>query len=160
MSNKGRFEECDKQENVALTVAATASCLKKKTLKRFVQCHVFAQSPPGQHPNYNSQWTLCTAPICVKMFHLQCYLVATVLIVQSVHRYVYMCICSSQYRDAGRTEEIKIWDNSECRVPRKLFSACHFGHACQKVRQPCSRSRKPQNVTSHKSHHNWCRFIL
>ena len=54
--------------------------------RRSVQCYVFAQSSPGQHPNDNSLWTLCTAPICVKMFHLQCYLVATVLIVQSVHR--------------------------------------------------------------------------
>ena len=30
MSNKGRFEERDKQENVAVTVAATISCLKRR----------------------------------------------------------------------------------------------------------------------------------
>jgi len=28
MSNKGRFEECDKQENVEVSGAATTSCLK------------------------------------------------------------------------------------------------------------------------------------
>jgi len=39
---------------------------EKKILKRFVKCHVFAQSPPGQH--------FAPLPICVKMFHSQYYL--------------------------------------------------------------------------------------
>ena len=49
-SNKGLLEECDKEENVAVTRAATVSCYKKR-LKRFVQCHIFVQSPPARRPN-------------------------------------------------------------------------------------------------------------
>jgi len=30
ISNKGLIEECDKEENVAVTGAATTSCLKRK----------------------------------------------------------------------------------------------------------------------------------
>jgi hypothetical protein len=50
ISNKGLLEECDKEEHVDVTRAATVSSLKRKTVKRFVQCHVFAQSPQGWHP--------------------------------------------------------------------------------------------------------------
>ena len=62
ISSNGLLEESDKGENVAVTVAATAFCLKiipynvlssvtywhsyqKKAVKRSVQCHVFAQLP-------------------------------------------------------------------------------------------------------------------
>jgi hypothetical protein len=50
ISNKGLLEECDMEENVETYGAATMSCLKED-FKRFVQCHVFAQSPPGQRPS-------------------------------------------------------------------------------------------------------------
>ena len=51
ISNKVLLEERDKQENVAVTGAAIASCLKQKTVKHSSQCHVLAQSPPGRRPN-------------------------------------------------------------------------------------------------------------
>jgi hypothetical protein len=36
---------------------------EKKVVKHFLQCHVFAQSPPGRHPNdRNIQPTVRTAP--------------------------------------------------------------------------------------------------
>ena len=38
-------------KKVSLNRAATTACLKQKTVKRSVQCHVFAQSPPGRRPN-------------------------------------------------------------------------------------------------------------
>ena len=50
ISNKGLLEECDKEANVAVTGAATAFSLKGR-LKRSLQCHVFAQSPPGRRTN-------------------------------------------------------------------------------------------------------------
>ena len=50
VSNKGLLEKWDKEENVEVTEAANTSHLKK-TVKRFVQCHILAQSPPGRHPN-------------------------------------------------------------------------------------------------------------
>jgi len=45
ISNKGLLKDCDKEENVAVTGAATASFFQKKTVERSVQCHVFAQLP-------------------------------------------------------------------------------------------------------------------
>jgi hypothetical protein len=50
-SNEDLFEECDQEENLTLTGAATASCLNFKIVKYFAQCHVFAQSPPDRRPN-------------------------------------------------------------------------------------------------------------
>ena len=51
MSSKDLLEECNREENVVATGVATMSCLKKKTVKRSVQYHVFVQSPPGRRPN-------------------------------------------------------------------------------------------------------------
>jgi hypothetical protein len=41
--------ECDKEENLAVTVAAILP-VQKYILKCFVQCQEFAQSPPGRLP--------------------------------------------------------------------------------------------------------------
>jgi len=38
----GFLEECDKEENVAVTGTATTSCSKIR-LQSFVQCHLFSQ---------------------------------------------------------------------------------------------------------------------
>jgi hypothetical protein len=57
-------------------------------------------------------------PICVKIFHSQCYLVATVIHTQSVRCKTCVCVCAcththththarSQYRGADRAKEIK-----------------------------------------------------
>jgi len=70
-SNKGLLEQCDKEENVAGTWAATYFLFVKKTVKRSAQCHVLARSLPGRRHNdiLYIQWTLYTVPICVKAFH-------------------------------------------------------------------------------------------
>ena len=38
------------------------------------------------------------------------------------HIYIYVYTYSSQYREAGRAKEIKIWNSSERLVPRKSVS--------------------------------------
>ena len=48
--NKGFLDECDKKEKMEVPGGVTASCWQRR-LKRFVQCHVFAHSPPGRRPN-------------------------------------------------------------------------------------------------------------
>jgi len=60
---------------------------KKKTVKRFVQCHVFAQSPPGRRSSDKCpvQSTFRTGPDLCKNVSLQYYLVATVIHIQSLH---------------------------------------------------------------------------
>jgi len=59
---------------------------QKKTVKRSVQCHVFAQSPPGRRPNdkYPVNTSYCS-DLC-KNVSLQCYLVATVIHIQALRR--------------------------------------------------------------------------
>jgi hypothetical protein len=82
ISNKVPLEECDKVENMEVTGAATTSFLKKKNLKCFSHCHVYARSQPDQGPiqcfgdlyknvslaalfgNSNS-YTVCTQSDCV-----------------------------------------------------------------------------------------------
>ena len=66
----------------------------------------------------NIQSTLRTAPDLCKSAALQCYLVVTVIHMQSVgsrmcvcvcvYIYIYIYTCSSQYRDAGRAKEINV----------------------------------------------------
>jgi len=41
--------ECDKEENVEVTADAATSCFGR--IKRFVQWHVFDQSPPDGRPS-------------------------------------------------------------------------------------------------------------
>ena len=48
-------------------IVAAAICCLKKTVKRFVQCHVFAQA--AKAPVINIQSKLRTLADCVKMFH-------------------------------------------------------------------------------------------
>ena len=57
---------------------------QKKTVKRSVQCHVLVQSPPGRRPN--DKYPLNTwhrSDLCSNV-SLQCYLVATVIHIQSL----------------------------------------------------------------------------
>ena len=47
--NSGRLEECDKEEQLAVTVLLVLP-VGKKTVKRSVNCHVLVRSPPeGRH---------------------------------------------------------------------------------------------------------------
>jgi hypothetical protein len=48
-SNKGIFVEGNKEENVKNLVPLLL--LFKEIAKGFVQCHVFAQTPPSRRPN-------------------------------------------------------------------------------------------------------------
>jgi len=49
-SNKGFLEECNKEENVAVT-GLLMFPVKQKVAKRSAQCHVLVQSPPGRRPD-------------------------------------------------------------------------------------------------------------
>jgi hypothetical protein len=69
ISNKGLHENCDKEENLAVTGAVTAFCMEiilKNVLSNVTYSPNYGQ---GGAPMINIQSTLCTAPICVKMFH-------------------------------------------------------------------------------------------
>jgi len=80
----------------------------KEFVKHFVQCHIFARSPPGRRPigkypvNTSHRSDLCTDA------SLQCYFVATIIHIQSVCSKIclYIHICTLQYGDAGRAKEI------------------------------------------------------
>ena len=73
---------------------------QNKTIKRSVQCHVLAQSAPDRRPN--SKYPVNTShrsDLCKKV-SLQCYLVTTVIHIQSVcSQTLYVCIytCCAQY---------------------------------------------------------------
>jgi len=51
ISDKVLHEECDKKDNMEVTGGCYHFLFEKRTVKRSVQCHVFAQSPTGPHPN-------------------------------------------------------------------------------------------------------------
>ena len=70
------------------------------------------------NPTINIQSALRTAPYLCKNFSLQCYLVASVIHIQSLRSQI--CVVYThlvQSGDAGRGKERKIWDSSELRVP-------------------------------------------
>ena len=85
------------------TGTATTSCLKKKTVQRYVQRHVFAQSPPGRRPNDKYPVNTSHSSDLCKNVSLRCYLVATVIHILFFYAVRYVCIStySSQCRDAG-----------------------------------------------------------
>ena len=76
-------------------------------------------------------------PICVKLFHSQCYLVATVIHIQSLHSQIGVCI-NIFFRGAGWAKEIK-----KKKIGREVkgacqgnLSACKFGDACHRFVSP------------------------
>jgi hypothetical protein len=71
--NKCLLEECGKGENMAVTAAATTFCLNKKTVKRSVQCHVFAHSPPDRRPNDKYPVNTSHRSDLCNSVSLQCY---------------------------------------------------------------------------------------
>ena len=99
-----------------------------KNVKRSVQSHVFAQSPPGWRPNDKYPVNTSHRSDLCKYVSLQCSLVATIIHTQSVHRYV--CIYTHivhSIETVVRQKKLKKRDSSECRVPRKFFRAPQVG---------------------------------
>jgi hypothetical protein len=89
ISNKGAPEECDKEENVQ-ELRLLMLPVWNEDFKRPVHCHIFAQSQPARRPtNKYPVNTSHLSDLC-KNVSLQCYLVATVIHIQS--------LCSRIYR--------------------------------------------------------------
>jgi hypothetical protein len=98
------LEECDQEEHVAVNGASTASGFKRRLSN--------VTYWPSQHcagfPTINIQSSLRIAPHLCKRVSLQCYLVVTLMRIQSIRSQVcvHTYICSSQYGDAGRAKEV------------------------------------------------------
>ena len=93
---------------------------EKKTVKRFGQCHVFAQSPPGWRPS--DKYPANTSQH--SWFVSECF---TAVLFSSNGKPLRTLICahSSQYRDAGRTKEIKQKGTVMNAACQGNLSACH-----------------------------------
>ena len=120
-------------------MAVTEGCycfLFQKIVKRSIECHVLAQSPPGRRPNDKYPVNTSHRSDLCKNVSLQCCLVATVMHIQRLHShiyiyicvYIYMCVYIYIYIYAHillnmemLVEEKKYthWDSGECRLPRK-----------------------------------------
>ena len=70
---------------------------EKKIVKRFVQCHVLAQSLPGWRPSDKYCEQFAPLPIWVKIFHSQYSLEATVNHTQSLGSQIRVCVCVYTY---------------------------------------------------------------
>jgi len=77
--NKHLLEECDNEQNVAVAGLLLLLPVQRKNVKRSVQCHVLAQSPPGRGPNDKYPVNTSHRSDLCKNVSLQCYLVATVI---------------------------------------------------------------------------------
>ena len=66
---------------------------EQQTVKRSVQCHVFSQSPPGRRPSDKYPVKTSHRSDLWKNVSLQCYLVATVILMQFLRRQVCVCVC-------------------------------------------------------------------
>jgi len=94
ISNKGIFEECDKEENAELIwAAATASCLERR-LQNILSNVTYSPSQlqAGATVINIQSKHFARLPICIKMFHSQCYLVATINLYAPKYIYIYIYI--------------------------------------------------------------------
>ena len=80
---KDLLEHCDKEQNMSVTGLLLLP-VQKKTLKRSAQCHILAQSPPGRRPKDKYPVNTSHPSDLYKNVSLQCYLVATVILIPSV----------------------------------------------------------------------------
>jgi hypothetical protein len=85
---------------------------EKKTVKFFVQCHAFAQSPPGRRLNDKYLRSRFVQKCFTEVLFGNSYTVAT----ESD-----MFVCVRTHRNAGWAKRIQKRYSSECRVPRKSF---------------------------------------
>jgi len=69
ISNKGLLEECDKEQNLAVNGAATASFLERRFQNVLPSVTYSPSHRQAGSLTINIQSTFCTAPICVQMFH-------------------------------------------------------------------------------------------
>ena len=51
ISNQDLLQECDKEENMAVTGASVTYCLKRRLYNALSSVTVFAHSPPGRCPD-------------------------------------------------------------------------------------------------------------
>ena len=76
-----------------VTGAATTAFSKKKKILRLLSDDTYLTSHRQDAARMkNIQSKFRTAPICVKMFHSQCYLAATAIHTQSLHSQLF-CVC-------------------------------------------------------------------
>ena len=84
ISNKGHLKECKTNKMWQLLGCCCCFLFQKQTVNRSAQCHVLVQSPP--HRRSNDKYPVNTShrsDLC-KNVSLQCYLVATVIHIQSL----------------------------------------------------------------------------
>ena len=89
------------------------------------------QSPPGRRPNDKYPVNTSHRSVLRKNVSLQCYLVATVIYLQSVRSQIciYMYTHSSLYRDVGRAKKNKNFGTAVNEASKRNLTACHIGHA-------------------------------
>ena len=124
--------------------AATTSCLERRFLKRFVQCHVFAQSPPRRRPSDKYPYSdLCKNVSFAILFGLLqsalqpsvgfCLLIlfgsSSNSCTISAQTDTCICTCSSQHRDAGRAKV-------KNKIGTAVNAACHFWYTCHRFDSP------------------------
>ena len=99
-----------------------------------MQCHVCVQSPPSHGPAHH------TAPDLCKKNALQYYLVATIILIQSllcqicIHTHAHTHTYSSQYRDAGWSKEMKKIGTAVKAVCHRFVSLGLLASICPPVR--------------------------
>jgi hypothetical protein len=91
ISHKVLEEECDKEENVAVTGAAAVSCLERICKSFCPMSHIRPVTPQTGAPTIYPVNTSHRSDLC-KNVSLQCYLVATVIHIQSVRSQICVCI--------------------------------------------------------------------
>jgi len=134
ISNKGLLEVAIGRKYGSI-LGCYHSLFKKKTVKRFVQCHLLVRSPPGRRPSDNIQSTLRTATgLCQNVSHA--VLFGSNGNSHTVSTQSDMCLCIYTY--ILRNTEMLV---SECSVLRNSFQMPFWEHV-PKVRQSLSRPKE------------------
>jgi hypothetical protein len=94
--NKDILEECHKEENLGSNLGCYCFLFKKNIAKRSAQRHIFPKAPPGRRPNDKYPVNTSHRSDLCKNISLHCYLVTTVIHIQSlcsqmcVYIYIYI----------------------------------------------------------------------
>ena len=124
---------------MAVTGAATMFCFKLKLYNVLSNVTYSPSHRQADTPVINIQSTLRTAPDLLKNVSLQCYLVSTVIRIQSLRSQVRVHIHTHVLHNTETLvgqKKFKKFETAVNTVCQGNPSACHFGNSCRRFGSP------------------------
>ena len=119
---------------------------EKQTVKRPFRGHILAQLPPGRRPNDKQPVKTSQRSDLCKNVLLQCYLVATVIHIQSVRSHICVYVHTfftihRRWSGKGKKKKkigtaVNVVYQVNLSACQGNLAACHIGHVCHSFGRP------------------------